>query len=125
MRLLPLGLALFAALALASPLEAQRRCTKGIPCGNSCIAAGKTCRKAPAPAPSPPATPDARPAPSDSTPSGGPVTSGPWVASRRGTTYYKAGCSGARDLAPANRIYFRTEADAQANGYRRSRQAGC
>ena len=25
-------------------LQAQKRCVKGIPCGNSCIAANKTCR---------------------------------------------------------------------------------
>jgi hypothetical protein len=36
-----LGLAL---LLLASSLEAQKNCTKGIPCGNTCISASKVCR---------------------------------------------------------------------------------
>src|SRR5688572_10957598 len=31
-------------VAAAIPAEAQRRCTKGIPCGNTCISATKTCR---------------------------------------------------------------------------------
>ena len=34
---LTLGLSAFS-------LEAQKRCVKGIPCGNTCIAANKTCR---------------------------------------------------------------------------------
>jgi hypothetical protein len=36
-----LGLAL---LLLASSLEAQKNCTKGIPCGRTCISASKVCR---------------------------------------------------------------------------------
>ena len=33
-----------AVLALAVPASAQTNCKKGIPCGNTCIAANKTCR---------------------------------------------------------------------------------
>ncbi len=127
----------FALFSLAPAVtEAQRRCVKGIPCGNSCIAANKVCRKGP-PA-SPPAsrpTPPA-PAPRDSTRPPAPTdttkqtpaprtTTGPWVASRRGTTYYKASCSGGRKLAAQNRIYFKSEAEAIQAGYHRSRQSGC
>ena len=41
------------ALLLAAPsiAEAQRRCTKGIPCGNTCIAAGRTCHVGTTPTP--------------------------------------------------------------------------
>jgi hypothetical protein len=49
------GLAVVVALVPLSELEAQRRCTKGIPCGNTCIAANKTCRIG---------SPPSRPAPS-------------------------------------------------------------
>jgi len=33
-----------ALLLLAFPLEAQKNCTKGIPCGKTCISASKVCR---------------------------------------------------------------------------------
>jgi hypothetical protein len=209
--------------------EAQRRCTRGKPCGNTCIAQNRTChvgtpsatptqeptprsaptsppvRSTPAPAPTQraPSTPPATtPAPTDratvatavdgyyaidsiearevaeararalarrdaarrrSVDPGGdldlgvdaaedsaleaarirsrarsappqeaarpraPANAGDalWVASRRGRTYYKAGCSGANALSPENRIYFRTEAEAQAAGLTRSRTSGC
>lgn len=49
----------------------------------------------------------------------------PWVASSRGHTYYRRGCSTANRLSPANLIYFRSEADAQKAGYHRSRSKGC
>ena len=39
------ALALLIATALAAPLAAQRNCTKGKPCGNTCIAVTSTCRK--------------------------------------------------------------------------------
>lgn len=124
------------ALLAATPLEAQRRCVKGIPCGNSCIAADKVCRKGPPasppasrPTPSTPAPRDsARPsAPTDTTKQtpAPRATTGPWVASSRGTTYYKTSCSGARKLAAQNRIYFKSEAEAIQAGYHRSRQSGC
>jgi hypothetical protein len=40
-----LGIAALLALALglATPMAAQKQCHKGIPCGNSCISAAKTC----------------------------------------------------------------------------------
>ena len=48
-----------------------------------------------------------------------------WVASSRGHTYYRRGCSTANRLSPANLIYFRTEEEAQQAGYRRSTSRGC
>lgn len=54
-----------------------------------------------------------------------PMDSMPWVASSRGHTYYRRGCSTANRLAPQNVIYFRTEQDAQKAGYHRSRSKGC
>ena len=203
---LALGAAMLLGLSLAAArdLEAQRRCVRGIPCGNTCIAANRTCRTGsppsqPTPAPTsratptaPPASPAPAPAPSaapqpayatPAAPAGGltvpgvpgyvaldtiellevqgarlralerrglagagvsvpaptadpqsysvpqppatPASSGPWVASRRGSTYYRSGCSGANGLAAQNRIYFQTEAEAQAAGYRRSSARGC
>ena len=98
--------------------NAQPNCKKGIPCGNSCIAANKTCRIG---SPSP-RIEQATVGKADSTKA---PDSGDWVGSSRGTAYYKAGCSGARRLAPANLIYFKSEDDAKKAGYRRSASRGC
>jgi deoxyribonuclease-1 len=38
----PIALLIF--LVLVRSAEAQKNCTEGIPCGNSCISAEKTCR---------------------------------------------------------------------------------
>lgn len=35
---------LFLLALVAGPADAQKNCTKGIPCGNTCIASNKTCR---------------------------------------------------------------------------------
>ena len=102
-----LTLAIAALIAFPAAADAQKRCVKGKPCGNTCIAANKTCRVATAPAR---AEPDAN---------------APWVASSQGQVYYKRGCSNANGLAPANRIYFRTEEEARGAGYRRSTSRGC
>lgn len=48
-----------------------------------------------------------------------------WVASRRGSVYYRIGCSGANQLVVRNRVYFKSEADAKAAGYSPSRTRGC
>jgi hypothetical protein len=44
-------IAAVAALAFATTASAAPHCTKGVPCGDSCIAAGKVCHIAPPPAP--------------------------------------------------------------------------
>ena len=109
-------------LVFVQPSEAQKRCRKGIPCGNTCISATKTCHVGSGDATS--ATPLTSTAAPDSQPDTANV-SAPWVASSRGSTYYRNGCSGGRRLSPANRIYFATEEEAQRAGYRRSRTDGC
>ena len=106
---------------LAGNAEAQKNCRKGIPCGNTCIAANKVCRVG-----SPSARPTTPPSPivGDST-AVAPANNMAWVASSRGHTYYQRGCSTANRLSPANLIYFRTEEEAQRAGYRRSTSRGC
>jgi len=110
------GIALF----ITTNAEGQKRCTKGIPCGNTCIAATKVCRSGPSSRPT--TSPGA--ARSDSTVNA-PTNNMAWVASSRGHTYYQRGCSTANRLSPANLIYFRTEEEAQRAGYRRSTSRGC
>jgi hypothetical protein len=108
-----LGLSLF----VVSNAEAQKHCRKGIPCGNTCIAANKVCHIG---------TPSTLQTPSrgDST-TVAQQDSVAWVASSRGHTYYRRGCSTANRLSPANLFYFRTEEEAQRAGYRRSTSRGC
>jgi len=114
-------LILLGVLVVAAPpaLEAQKNCKKGIPCGNTCIAANKVCRIAP------PAAPAPRPLTSTA-PAGSLYHKDyPFAASPRGRTYYRnvRECNGVGRLA--SRIYFKTEEDAIAAGLSRSRQEGC
>ena len=44
-----------------------------------------------------------------------------YVASSRGKNYYPVESSAGQNLAPANRVYFRTEEAAKAAGYKRGR----
>ena len=108
-------------LLVVGNAEGQKNCRKGIPCGNTCIAANKVCHVG-----TPSTRPTASPAPtsSDST-AVTPTNAMTWVASSRGHTYYRRGCSTANRLSPANLIYFRTEEEAQQAGYRRSTSRGC
>lgn len=53
------------------------------------------------------------------------IQEGEFVASSRGQVYYWVGCDAWRPLAPANRRYFRTRAEAEAAGYRASGARGC
>src|SRR5207245_7339315 len=102
----------FLSLLALSNAEAQKNCRKGIPCGNTCIAANKVCRIG---TPSARPTTSPAPAPSDST-AVAPTNNTAWVASSRGHTYYRRGCSTANRLSPANLMYFRTEEEAQRAG---------
>ena len=43
-----------------------------------------------------------------------------YFASSRGNKYYHIGCGGGKTLKPENKIYFTTEAEAQAAGYQKS-----
>src|SRR2546427_9390010 len=112
-----LGLSLLA----VSNAEGQKNCRKGIPCGNTCIAANKVCHVG-----TPSTTPTVSPAPArNDTTAVAPKDGAAWVASSRGHTYYRRGCSTANRLSPTNLIYFRTEEEAQQAGYRRSTSRGC
>jgi len=102
-------------LIALSNAEGQKNCRKGIPCGNTCIAANKVCHVG-TPANPPAASPAPAVAQNDSI---------PWVASSQGHTYYRRGCSTANRLSSANLVYFRTEEEAQQAGYRRSTSRGC
>lgn len=113
---------------VATPVDAQRRCTKGIPCGNSCIAANKVCRVGTSPAPREPAP--HVPATSTQALIGQSATardsvSFDWVGSVDGSIYYRSTCVMATKLWPQERVFFRIESDAVARGYRRSRVVGC
>ena len=116
-----LGVLMLVLVSMATPrhVQAQKNCKKGIPCGNSCIAANKTCRIGATPAPS---SADTKRVVQGSVGNSG---DGDWIASSRGTTYYKAGCSGANKLSAANVIRFKSEDEAQKAGYHRSATKGC
>jgi len=108
-------------LLLVGNAEGQKNCRKGIPCGDTCIAANKVCRIG---TPSAPPTTSPTPATANST-AVATTSSVVWVASSRGHTYYRRGCSTANRLSPANLIYFRTEEEARRAGYSRSTSRGC
>ncbi|MFA6463948.1 MAG: hypothetical protein WCV55_02995 [Candidatus Paceibacterota bacterium] len=48
---------------------------------------------------------------------------GSFVASKSGTKYYLSTCSGANKISSKNKIYFKTESEAQSAGY--SRASNC
>lgn len=107
--------------ARTAPLSAQaRHCVKGIPCGGACISARYTChvgvdttRAVKVQSPAMAAKDTFRG--SDSV----------WVASAADSVYFFAVCDAAKDVAPANRRYFKTEQLAKDAGFRRSRVKGC
>src|SRR5438477_10345888 len=105
----------FLGLSLLAPsnAEGQKNCRKGIPCGNTCIAANKVCHVG---TPSTPPTTSSTPARSDST-TVAPTTNTACVAPSRGHTYYRHGCTTATRLSPATFIYFGTEEDASRARY--------
>lgn len=109
-------------LVVPTALMAQKRCTKGIPCGNTCIAANKVCRVGSG-TPTPAAGVAPRATRTDTAAVAG--ASSPWVASSIGRTYYRNGCAGASRLAKRNLIWFPTEDSAQAAGFKRSTARGC
>jgi len=47
-------------------------------------------------------------------------SSGEYVASNRGKMYYPIDCPAGDNLKPENKIYFKTSAEAEAAGYKRS-----
>ncbi len=45
------------------------------------------------------------------------LTTGAFVASKKGKKYYPVGCQAAKSLSATNRIYFEDAAEAEAKGY--------
>lgn len=105
----------------AGAADAQKRCVKGIPCGNTCIAATSSCRVGTGNADQAPAS--ARPTPSSSAVRIPPEAV--YVASSRGRVFYPAACSAWRSLAPGNLIWFRSAEEAIAAGLTPSKSPGC
>jgi hypothetical protein len=117
-------------LLSANAAAAQKNCTKGIPCGNSCISASKVCRigaapAAPASSSVPASTARSLSAPAAAATDSAVTVASSWVASFADGVYFLAGCPAAQDLAPPNRRYFQTHQEAEDAGYRRSRTPGC
>jgi len=106
-------------LVSGSAAEAQKRCKKGIPCGNTCISADKVCRTGQSSSGG-----ASDPSPSTSASAVDPAQA-KWVASSRGTKYYLATCAAGKRLSPANLVSFKTEEEARKVGYSRSTQKGC
>lgn len=118
-------LIVLASLLLLSPfgatdLEAQKNCSKGKPCGNTCIAKNKNCRVGTGTA-----RPATRTTPAPAVRSAHVPAGMQYVASTRGRTYYHVGCSGWKSLAASNLRWFATREEAVAAGLRPSTQAGC
>ena len=107
-------------VAIAPNAAAQQKCAKGTPCGRTCIASDKTCRTVA----SDDGVANSKTAAAEKEEVGS-TKAGRWVASKAGTTYYRAGCSGTVNLAVKNLIYFTTEAAAKKAGYTRSKADGC
>ena len=114
MRASSLVLAFIMAALAPSAVAAQKNCRKGIPCGNTCIAADKVCRIGGTP---PAPRTDPRPL--------GTASGTIFVGSKAVRVYFLAGCPAALDLAPRNTREFPSAEDAQRAGYRRSRVDGC
>ena len=130
-------------------LEAQRNCVKGKPCGNSCIAASKTCRigtPSSTPTTSTPrktaaqlradsvaASERTRAALAATKNSGDsakrqPVldpTQSAFVGDASRKIFFLRGCAAASRIAEDNSVVFVSEDDAKVAGYARSGAAGC
>ena len=130
-------------------LEAQRNCVKGKPCGNSCIAASKTCRigtPSSTPTTSTPQRTAARlradsVAASERTRAAlaamknsvdsakrQPIldpTQSAFVGDASRKIFFRRGCAAASRIAEDNSVVFVSEDDAKVAGYARSGAAGC
>ncbi len=123
-----------AVILTALPFAAEAQvCTRGKPCGNTCIARDRTCRVgqgtarqgggAPRPTPAPSGRPTI-PTPPASATDGVPAGAA-FVASSRGRVYYWVGCGAWRGLSAANLRFFASREEAAAAGYTPSASAGC
>lgn len=120
----------------APRIDAQPRCKKGCPCGNSCISCSKTCRIAspppskPTPAPaavSKPATPLPVPttAPSVSGLTSAPPSSAAWIGSSANRLFFLSTCVLAPHVPTADRIEVRDTTALSSVGFRRLILPGC
>lgn len=137
------SLLVIVALVISVPAAAQRNCRKGIPCGNSCIAASKTCRIGTSQR-QPERAADQRPQPASSvtepsdlngtalsliTPTSPAqemtVRRIRFVGNASGNIYYAAGCAPARSIPDELRVYFHSERAARELKYVRSTTPEC
>lgn len=136
---LPVLLAGAPALANVSPcvsrIDAQPRCKKGCPCGNSCISCSKTCRISSSP---PPATPTAKapvPAPPATLPTTTPsarrllgdtaAADLSWVGSSTNRLFFLSTCPLVPHLPSADRVDVRDSMALSKMGFRRLLVPGC
>jgi hypothetical protein len=131
---------LFVASLAASTAQAQH-CKKGIPCGNSCISATKTCHKGagtawggPSESPTPAATrrravdPPSPPLnPRLETDGGYAVADSlaPYVASLSARTFMARTCIALRYVDRFDRRFYRDSLDAMKAGFTHARGDGC
>jgi hypothetical protein len=118
-------------LAIASPASAQN-CKKGIPCGNSCIAAGRTCRVGAGTATAAPGSPGA-PLPPTTAPNV-PASAGiivpagmTFVAALGGRVFYTTdrSCTVWREMPPNTLLWFKDASAARGAGLIRSSVTSC
>lgn len=128
------------ALALALPAKAEAQvCTKGKPCGNSCIAVSKTCRvgagtatKAGSPPATPPTATKAAVSGAAAVSTVGPLTPTmravyPFMSHAKGNIYFKTdtSCVLVKGVPDSLRVLVKTELEAKAMGLKRSDERGC
>lgn len=113
-------------ILLCGSTAIAKNCKNGIPCGNSCIAASKTCHIGTAPSS---ASALATGTPSAHLSNGTTATASTdavlWVGSISDHVYFLGSCVAAKDIASTNRRIFSSEADAISQGYRHSGVPGC
>lgn len=120
---------------VTTPLEAQRSCKTGCPCGNSCISCSKTCRIGTTRPSTPTRTP---PAPATSEPSKAfalmPLAAVPaialdtatgWVGSGLNRLYFKRSCALAPLLVPSDRLLADDTTFFASQGWKRLLATGC
>lgn len=126
MRLVSSAAVLLALMALSVPADAQKRCTKGIPCGNTCIAANKTCRIGTSPSTAPSdrqAPPRPSSASATATTQDTPASGSTRVWLNTGSGVYH--CPGTRWYGQTKAGEYLTESAAVSRGYRPAGGKSC
>lgn len=120
-RFLAALLAITAVSFHAPELIAQRNCTRGKPCGSSCIAANLTCRVG-----TRPRTPSSTAAPTPAASrSRVPPPNAQFVASSRGGVYYPVGCTAWQSLSQVNLTWYVSAEAAEQAGKRMTTDQLC